>query len=83
MHRIARGRRQEAQEGPPDAEIKDDFVNMKPQWPNIHDSIILDVLRTIFNFVLGPTSPWVVPGEGPDCPFRQEIGGFGPSPARI
>ncbi len=28
--------------------------------------LILAVLKTIFNLVLGPSFPWVVPGEGLD-----------------
>ena len=48
--------------------------------PNL---IYLDVLKIIYNFVLGPPLPRGVPGEGPDCHFPKEIVGFGPIPARI
>ncbi len=44
--------------------------------------IYLAVLKTIFDFDLGPP-PRGVPGEGPDCQFPQEIGGLGAIPARI
>ncbi len=37
----------------------------------------LEVLKMVFNFVLGPPSPGGVPGEGPDCHFPTEIVGFG------
>ncbi len=45
--------------------------------------VILDVLKIIFNFVLGPPLPRGVPGEGPDCYLPKAIAGFGPIPARI
>ncbi len=41
------------------------------------------VLKTIFNFGLGNPLPRGVPGQGPDCHFPKEIGGFadsGPDP---
>ncbi len=44
--------------------------------------LILSVLKDIFDFYLGPP-PRGVPGEGPDCHFLEEIGGFGPAIARI
>ena len=37
---------------------------------------------TFFMLFLSPR-PTGGPGEGPDCPFLQEIEGFGPIPARI
>ncbi len=43
----------------------------------------LAVLKTIFNFVLGPPAPRGVPGEGPDYHLLQEVGRFGSIPARI
>ncbi len=33
----------------------------------------LDVLKMIFNFVLGPPLPRRVPGEAPDCHLPKEI----------
>ncbi len=45
-------------------------------------NLVLAVLETIFDFVLGPP-PRGVPGEGPDRHFHQETRGFGPIPARI
>ena len=49
----------------------------------INGYINLEVLKHIFNFVLGPPLPRGVPGEGPDCHFQKEIVGVGPIPARI
>ena len=45
--------------------------------------LILEVLKMIFNFVLGPPLPRGVPGEGRDYHFPKEVVGFGPIPARI
>ncbi len=46
--------------------------------------IAVAALKNIFNFVLGPHLPRVVPGEGPDCHLLQEIAPFwadsGPNP---
>ena len=43
----------------------------------------LDLLKTVFNFGLGPLVPTGVPGEGPDTHFPEEIMGLVPIPARI
>ena len=45
--------------------------------------LILEVLKMIFNFILGPPLPLGIPGEGPDCHYPKAIVGFGPIPARI
>ncbi len=42
----------------------------------------LVVFKDVSDFYLGPL-PWGLPGEGPDCHFPKELGGFGPIPARI
>ncbi len=49
---------------------------------NTH-TFCLAVLSMIFDFYSCPPLPRGVPGEGPDCHSPQEIGGFGPIPARI
>ena len=40
MHWLARGRRQEGPGGPPDADIDDNSINLKPNRPNVHDDYI-------------------------------------------
>ncbi len=40
------------------------------------------MLKTIFDFVLGPPLPRN-PGEGPDYQVLQDMGGFGLIPSRI
>ena len=39
---------------------------------------MLELLKMILNFVLGPPLPRGVPGEGPDYNFPKEIDGFLP-----
>ncbi len=36
------------------------------------ETLLLAVLKTIFDFILSPPSPRGVPGEGPDCHFLRK-----------
>ncbi len=49
----------------------------------VSESKVLEVLKFVFNFVLGPPLPRGAPGEGPEYHVPKEIIGVGPIPARI
>ncbi len=64
--------------------IPKSFREFVPQQASVQRTFTLAVLTTVFKFALGPRPlPRGVPGEGPERHVLEEIGGFGPAPARI